>query len=377
MTNDDQGPGNLRGLVRSGPPEGRLYLRPTGLVPCPAGPTAGSPLLPLAGGPLAFGLVELLVRRDDGGGAHSAILPAGGIASNAAGDNPAVAAHLRRLVGRVTASRPAWAGLAGDRPLVMGVVNVTPDSFSDGGDLADPAAAIARGRALAEAGADILDIGGESTRPGADPVAPEEEQARILPVIEGLRDCAAVLSIDTRRASVMAAALGAGAGIVNDITALNGDPDSLATVAVAGCAVILMHMHGEPRTMQDRPHYDCAPLDVFDGLAERVAACEAAGIPCERIAVDPGIGFGKTAGHNLEILARLSLLHGLGCTLAVGVSRKAFIGRLGGNTAPKDRLPGSLGAGLAALAQGARILRVHDVAETAQAVALWQASLLG
>jgi dihydropteroate synthase len=260
-----------------------------------------------------------------------------------------------------------------DRPRIMGVINTTPDSFSDGGRFADPARAIAHGLALIEAGADILDIGGESTRPGAAPISLAEELDRTIPVVEALARTGAVVSIDTRHAAVMRAALAAGARIVNDITALSGDPESLATIAASEAAVVLMHMQGEPRTMQQEPRYRDAPLDIYDGLSARVAACAAAGIERARLAVDPGIGFGKTVRHNVEILADLALYHGLGAAVLLGVSRKSFIGRLSRGEDAANRLAGSLAAALAGLDRGVQIIRAHDVAETAQAVAIWRA----
>ena len=257
----------------------------------------------------------------------------------------------------------------------MGVVNVTPDSFSDGGRFADAAGAVAHGRALAAAGADIVDVGGESTRPGAAPVPPEEEIRRIEPVVRGLAAAGLAVSIDTRRGAVMRAALAAGARIINDVTALAGDPESLAVAARSGAALVLMHMAGDPRTMQDDPRYDDAALDVLDFLESRVAACERAGVARERIAVDPGIGFGKRDAHNLALLARLALFHGTGCAVLLGASRKSFIGRLAGGD-PPERLGGSLAAALWAAGQGVQILRVHDVAETRQALVL-QAAIAG
>jgi dihydropteroate synthase len=280
---------------------------------------------------------------------------------------------------RLSRPRQAICGVPMDRPAIMGVVNVTPDSFSDGGDCADPAAAIAQGRALAEAGADIIDVGGESTRPGSGPVSPETEINRVLPVVTALAADGLAVSIDSRRASVMAAALDAGALLVNDVSALSFDSESLGLIARRGVPVVLMHSRGDPQTMQDAPQYDCAPLDVFDDLEARIDACLAAGMARDRIIVDPGIGFGKSPpgpsnpGHNIEILQRLGLLHGLGCVVLLGVSRKSFIDRLAGVHEPKQRLPGSLAAGLAGLDRGVQILRVHDVAETAQAMAVWQA----
>lgn len=268
----------------------------------------------------------------------------------------------------ITAPRePILPGLATGRPLVMGTINVTPDSFSDGGRFLAPDAAIAEGKAMIAAGVDIIDVGGESTRPGAVPVPPKLEQARILPVIEALARHAPV-SVDTRQAATMRAALAAGAAIVNDVSALSHDPEAAGVVAEASCPVILMHMRGTPETMRSLASYRDVALDVTEELAARLAAAEAAGIPRGRIVLDPGIGFAKTAEQNLALLARLPVLHQLGCHLLVGVSRKSFIGHVTGIADPQERLPGSLAAGLAAAAAGAAILRVHDVAETVQAL---------
>jgi len=266
-----------------------------------------------------------------------------------------------------------FAGLALDRPLLMGVINVTPDSFSDGGDALRAEDAIARGRALVDAGADILDVGGESTRPGAEPVSAEDETARVLPVVAALSQMGARVSIDTRRARVMAAAVAAGARIINDVTALTGDPESLGLAAKAGVPVILMHMQGEPGTMQANPRYNDVVAEVRDYLAARIEACAAAGIARDRIAIDPGIGFGKTVEHNLSLLKHLDRLADLGCPVVLGVSRKSFIGKLSRGEPPWARLAGSLAAALASVTRGACILRVHDVAETGQALAVWRA----
>lgn len=275
---------------------------------------------------------------------------------------------------RARAPRKALAGVALDRPRVMGVVNVTPDSFSDGGQLDSAAAAIAHGMALVEQGADILDIGGESTRPGAEPVPLEVEMERVVPVIAGLvkAGSSVPISIDTRKAPITRAALEAGATLFNDVSALGYDPGSLA-VATEASAVCLMHALGDPRTMQDDPTYDDVVLDVFDFLSERIAVAEAAGVPRENIVVDPGIGFGKTLAHNLRLIRHLSLFQTLGCAVLLGVSRKGFIGRLSGETVAARRAPGSIAAGLAGLEQGVQILRVHDVAETIQAIRVWDA----
>jgi dihydropteroate synthase len=255
----------------------------------------------------------------------------------------------------------------------MGVLNVTPDSFSDGGDFSDPASAIAAGCAMLAAGADIIDVGGESTRPGAAPISHETEIARVAPVIAALAEAGAAASIDTRHAAVMAAGLTSGARIVNDITALTGDPAAAGIVARSDAALVLMHMQGEPRTMQRDPVYANAPLEIAAYLAARIADCAAAGIAPERIVVDPGFGFGKTVAHNLELLERFAVLHALGTGVLLGVSRKSTIGTVGKIAEPKDRLAGSLAGALYGLSQGANILRVHDVAETRQAIAVWQA----
>ena len=255
----------------------------------------------------------------------------------------------------------------------MGVLNVTPDSFSDGGDWCEPEAAIERGKALAAAGADIVDVGGESTRPGAVEVGEAEECRRILPVVAALAASGIPVSVDTRHPGVLRAALAAGAGIANDVSALTADPASLHLVAGARASAVLVHMQGKPETMQDAPRYGDAVEEVFAFLAERVAACRAAGIDPDRLAVDPGYGFGKTLDHNLALLRGLERFHALGCTVALGVSRKGSLGRLSGEPDPKRRFPESLAAGLFALDRGVRLLRVHDVDETRRALAVWQA----
>ncbi len=249
---------------------------------------------------------------------------------------------------------------------VMGIVNVTPDSFSDGGLYFDPQAAIVHGRELAAAGADVLDIGGESTRPGADPVGAQEELSRVIPVIEGLAGVAPI-SIDTSKAEVASAAIGAGASIVNDVTALAGDTGMAAVCAGNGVEVVLMHMPGEPRTMQDDPHYDDPVTEIRDFLLGRVEAATVAGIARERIWIDPGIGFGKTVEHNLELLRGTERLVATGLPVLVGPSRKAFIGRIDGSP-EADRVGGTIAACLAAADGGASMVRVHDVAPVVQAL---------
>jgi len=258
------------------------------------------------------------------------------------------------------------------RPRVMGIVNVTPDSFSDGGRLASVEAAVAHGLRLVEQGADILDIGGESTRPGADPVAEADEIARVVPVIEGLRArWDGPISIDTMKPAVARAAVAGGATMWNDVTALGLAPDSLAIAAELGCDVVVMHMQGEPRTMQADPQYDDVVAEVADWLVDRAEAAMAGGVARERIWLDPGIGFGKTAAHNLALTAQLDRLVATGFPVLYGASRKRVIQSVDpAATDPADRLGGSLALALEAARRGASIIRVHDVHETVQALAV-------
>jgi dihydropteroate synthase len=258
------------------------------------------------------------------------------------------------------------------RGALVGVLNVTPDSFSDGGRYSDVDAALAHGRRLAAEGAALVDVGGESTRPGADPVPEELELERVLPVIEGLAADGIAVSIDTSKAAVAQAALAAGAVLVNDVTALRGDAGMATVVAGAGADVCLMHMLGEPRTMQDDPRYEDVVAEVEEFLAERAEAAVAAGIARERIALDPGIGFGKTLAHNLALLRALPRLAQLG-PLLVGVSRKRFLGALCGRDVADDRTAASLAAALYCYRGGAHLLRVHDVRATADALAVERA----
>jgi dihydropteroate synthase len=257
-------------------------------------------------------------------------------------------------------------------PRVMGIVNATPDSFSDGGRFLDPAAALAHARRLIGEGADILDVGAESTRPGAAPVTAEVEIARIVPLVQGIRAESTIpISVDTMKPEVARAAVAAGASIWNDVTALRHAPDSLAVAVELGCDVVLMHMQGEPRTMQAEPHYDDVVAEVSGFLLARAEAAIAAGVRRERIWLDPGIGFGKhMLRHNLPLLARLERIVALGFPVLLGASRKAFIGALSGGAAADQRLGGSIAAALAGAAAGVAVVRVHDVAETVQALAV-------
>lgn len=329
----------------------QTLIEPLGLLhgPAVAEAVAAGQAAWLAGGPTAFALGRVLP--------HGKIQPIDELPADA--------------LFRLAAAPPPWAGLPTGRPLVMGVINVTQDSFSDGGEFFATDRAIAGARAMAEAGADLIDIGGESTRPGASPTPPEVETDRILPVIRALAADGILLSVDSRNASTMAAALESGARIVNDISGLAHDPKTLPLVAERRCPVVLMHMRGTPATMQGLTRYDDIAADVTRELAASLAAAEAAGIAREKMVLDPGIGFAKGPGQNEELLARLPVLLNLGCRLLVGVSRKGFVGRLSGETAARRRAAGSIAAGLAALLGGAAILRVHDVAEAVQSVKVW------
>lgn len=278
-------------------------------------------------------------------------------------DHPAIVA--------ITWPRPALGLLALDRIRVMGVVNVTPDSFSDGGRFSDTERAVVYGRSLE---ADILDVGGESTRPGSLAVDVEEELTRVIPVVEKLKAAGHLVSVDTRKSRVMQAGLHAGAAIINDVSALSYDPQALQLIADRSAPVILMHAQGDPRTMQLNPTYDDVALDVFDYLEARIAACVAGGIPRANICVDPGIGFGKNFKHNLAIMNELTLFHGLGVGLLVGLSRKAFIGALTGEKLAANRLHGSVAGALHVAMNGCHIVRVHDVKATIESLAVFQSA---
>ena len=275
---------------------------------------------------------------------------------------------------RLSELRAPIAGLSLDQPRIMGILNITPDSFSDGGQVFAVEAALDRARKMATE-ADILDIGGESTRPGSAAVAETDEIARVVPVIEAIRAAGITtpISIDTRKASVAAAALDAGADIVNDVAAMTYDSAMAGLVAERGVPVCLMHAQGNPETMQNDPRYDDVVLDVFDWLAGRIDAAEAAGIKRDMIITDPGIGFGKTLQHNVSLLQNLSIYHDLGCPILLGASRKRFIGTIGNAPDPLDRVAGSVAVALHGAAQAVQILRVHDTFETRQALSLQQA----
>ncbi|WP_343347927.1 dihydropteroate synthase [Sphingomicrobium sp. XHP0239] len=345
----------------------RTILRPTGFVDAPFG--HDGKVARLAGGLLWFASVELIALDDANRRAGSDLVPVEGIEDRFDED---MAAQWQRI----TAPRPPLMlgerTIPLDQPRVMGIINATPDSFSDGGAYEDLDAAAFAGADMAGAGAAILDIGGESTRPGAQTVWEGDEIDRVVPLIKRLARGGNAVSIDTRKAAVMEAAIEAGVHLVNDVSALGWDERSADVVAKAGVPVVLMHAQGDPTTMQDNPTYDDVAADVWLWLEDRIARAEAAGIDRSRIIVDPGIGFGKTIAHNLDLMNQLAMFHGLGCPVLLGASRKRMIGALS-NEAPADRrLAGSLALALKAADQGAQIVRVHDVPETVQALKVWR-----
>ncbi len=327
------------------------YFRPLVRMDAPRPDTA----VPLAGGPGWFSHVEHLRRGRPGVRMPAADLPP-------------------EALNALSAPRLPVCGLSLERPRLMGILNVTPDSFSDGGRFSGPERAVAHGLRMMADGADMIDVGGESTRPGAETLTVESEIARIEPVITAL--CQAVdipISIDTRKTGVADAAVQAGAVLVNDVSGFTHDRMLAQYCARNALPVCVMHAQGDPETMQKAPRYDDVLLDVYDFLAAQILMLGELGIPRSRILADPGIGFGKNLAHNLTILRNVSLFHSLGCPVLVGASRKAFIGRIAGVPDTDMRVPGSLAVALGAVAQGVQILRVHDVAETAQAIALWSA----
>jgi len=344
----------------------RTFIRPTGFVDSPFG--HDGKVARLAGGLNWFGLAEL-IRVEGHKRVSSEIVPVEGIESRF---DEAMAADWARITGPRAALQMGERTIRLDQPQVMGIVNATPDSFSDGGSFADAAAAAEAGAQMAADGAAIIDVGGESTRPGAATVWENDEIERVLPVIQQLAAGGNAVSIDTRKSGVMSAAIGAGAKLVNDVSALTWDEHSAGVVAKAGAPVVLMHHQGDPQTMQMDPRYDDVLVEVYLWLEERIEAAETAGIARDKILVDPGIGFGKTVAHNLELINGLAILHSLGCPIVFGASRKRMIGALA-NEAPADRrLPGSLALALKAVEQGAQIVRVHDVPETVQALKVWR-----
>ena len=344
----------------------RTLLRPTAFVDSPFG--HDGKVARLAGGLSWFSAVELIAT--DGGRRVSAeLVPVEGVESRFDDD---MAAQWQALT---SARAPLQLGertIRLDQPQVMGIVNVTEDSFSDGGRFADSAAAAEAGADMAGQGAAIVDVGGESTRPGAKAVWEGDEIERIVPVIRQLSTGGAAVSVDTRKADVMTAALEAGARMINDVSALTFDGRSAGVIAASDVPVVLMHHQGSPETMQEDPRYDDVLVEVYRWLEERIEAAEVAGIKRDRVLVDVGFGFGKNVGHNLELMNGLSLFHSLGCPLVVGASRKRTIGALSGEAPADRRLGGNIAFALKAAEQGAHVLRVHDVPETVQALRIWR-----
>ncbi|MEA3038009.1 MAG: dihydropteroate synthase [Sphingomonadales bacterium] len=348
----------------------RHYLRPTGFVDAPFG--FDGRVARLAGGLGWFSALEVTTMAGDTV-RRVEMVPVERAAETAAKHGPGA----ERAWHNLTAPRPALTlgerVVRLDQPQVVGILNVTPDSFSDGGRFLGPGEAVDAGFAMATAGAAIVDVGGESTRPGAKAVWEGDEIERVVPVVEQLARAGIAVSVDTRKAAVMEAALAAGAAMVNDVSALTFDERAAEAVAVAGAPVVLMHHQGAPETMQEAPHYERpVAFAVYDWLQARIDAALAAGIARERIVVDPGIGFGKTVRHNLQLLNALALLHGLGCAVMLGASRKRTIGALSGEAPPDARLAGSLALALKGAEQGVQLLRVHDVPETVQALRVWR-----
>jgi dihydropteroate synthase len=340
----------------------RVYLRPTGFVDAPFG--HDGKVARLAGGLSWFSAVELI------GADGTELVPVAGIEAR-------LGEAEWEVWARLTAPRPplklGTRTIRLDQPQVAGIVNVTPDSFSDGGRFAEAEAAIEAGHEMAAAGAALIDVGGESTRPGAKPVWEGDEAARVLPVVKALAAAGAAVSIDTRKALVMEQALAAGAGMVNDVSALTFDPRAAEVLAEADCPVVLMHHKGAPETMQDDPRYDRPVLiEIYDWLEARIEAAAAAGIERARIIVDPGFGFGKSVQHNLQLMNGLAMLHGLGCPVMLGASRKRTIGALSNEAPASNRLGGSIALALKGAEQGVQLLRVHDVPETLQALRVWR-----
>jgi dihydropteroate synthase len=344
----------------------RTLLRPTAFVDSPFG--HDGKVARLAGGLNWFSAVEL-IKVEGHRRVSAELVPVEGVESRS---DEAMAAQWKALTAPRAPLQLGERVIRLDQPQVMGILNVTPDSFSDGGRFADAAGAAEAGADMAGQGASIVDVGGESTRPGASPVWEGDEIERIAPVIRQLSTGGAAVSVDTRKADVMTAALEAGARMVNDVSALTFDDRSAGTVAAAGVPVVLMHHQGAPETMQDDPRYDDLLVEVYLWLEERIAAAVEAGIAREQILIDPGFGFGKNVGHNLELMNGLALFHSLGCPLVVGASRKRTIGALSGEAPVEKRLGGSIAFALKAVEQGANILRVHDVFETVQALRVWR-----
>jgi dihydropteroate synthase len=330
----------------------------------------------LAGGPIAFSYVELIFREENGSFDKS-IYSIKDLKNKSLNLSDLNLCSVFELLANISQPKQLCLGTKlkkfTAKPIVMGVVNVTPDSFFNSASSYNSDCAISNALELYNSGADIIDVGGESTRPGASPVSAEEEIQRVLPVVDKLVQQGIPVSIDTRNSIVMTKAIAAGVSLVNDVSAFTYDPNSLAVIANSEVGIILMHMQGIPETMQIDPKYsNGVVIDTYDYLSSRINACIELGVTRDRICVDPGIGFGKTLLHNMELISNLGIFHGLGCALGIGLSRKSFIQAIVGEVPPEERLGGSLASMINAIDQGANLLRVHDVKETVQAVSVWK-----
>ncbi len=344
----------------------RTLLRPTGFVDSPFG--HDGKVARLAGGMTWFASVEILTV-ENGRRTASELVSVEGVESRF---DDVMASQWAALTFPRAPLQLGERTIRLDQPQVMGILNATPDSFSDGGQFADSAAAAEAGARMASEGAAIIDVGGESTRPGAQAVWEGDEAERVVPVVRQLASGGAAVSVDTRKASVMEAALAAGARLINDVSALTFDPRSAGVISAAGVPVVLMHHQGDPQTMQENPRYGDVLIEVYDWLEERIAAAAEAGIARDQILIDPGFGFGKAVAHNLELMNGLALFHSLGCPIVLGASRKRMIGALANEAPAGQRLPGSLALALKAAGQGAQLIRAHDVPETVQALKVWR-----
>lgn len=353
----------------------KIYVQPLGLL---RGFTHCEQVFKkLVGGDIYFSAVKIITRTAQG--INEEIVSVSDLENFLERKSSSVRAEIKRLLSKIESLRPPLELNGGlvinwQEPVIQGVLNVTPDSFSDGGEHAELAKALSHARQMVGAGADIIDIGGETTKPGAKAVSIEGEKSRVLPAIKDLAALNVPLSIDSRNAEVMKDAILSGAHIINDVSALSHDPMSSSVVKDVDVPIILMHAQGSPETMQDDPQYDHVLLDIYDYLESKIRMCIDAGIANDKIIVDPGIGFGKTVEYNLEIINGLAIFHGLGVPLLLGTSRKSFIGKISGEDVAAKRIPGSIASMLLCLEQGAQIVRVHDVEQTRQAISVWRAA---
>lgn len=355
----------------------KIYVQPLGLLRGCS--DSNGIFLRIAGGDVYFSALRIFIRNADG--ISEQIISVSSLDEYLQKQKSEIRSEIKDLIENISKERPTLklkGGLVLDwhKPLIQGVLNVTPDSFSDGGKFADHERSLSHARHMISAGVDIIDVGGESTKPGAVTVSIDVEKGRVLPVIADIARLNIPISIDSRNAEVMSAAMSAGSHLINDVSALTYDQDSTKVVADGGAPVILMHAQGAPETMQDDPKYQNILLDIYDYLEARIKHCLDSGVSKNNIIVDPGIGFGKTVEHNLQIIAGLTIFHSLGVPLLLGVSRKSFIGKITGEEVAEKRISGSVAAALSCVEKGVQIIRVHDVEQTAQALDVSQALTL-